>query len=610
MSDISSTSSSSNMLRITGMATGLDVDDMVKKMMAAEQVKVDKAKQVQQIIKWKQEMYQDIIKDIKDLQSSFFDSADSAKNILSNTSFSGFDATVTDPTAAGVIAGASAKAGNYAISFGADGQLASGASKQGTIPMLSTSKTVTNLSNWNGKTITFSDGKSIDLDADNANVTDLVNDINDKYNTKYGVNNIVSAVSGAIKFSGVTVAKNGTTVINDLNAASTTKFSDLGGADTSVNLTYNGTTKAISIKATDTIADIINNISTTTSGSVKANFSELTGEFSIETSNSGSNTTINIDSISTLGLVTGQQSGKDAIVYITPPGGVATKVTRSSNNFEIDGINYNLLAKKDTTFSVAQNTQKVYDKIKDFIDKYNTIVDKIQTKLTEKKEYNYKPLTDAQKESMKDTEVTAWETKAKQGILKNDDNLQNLLNNLRSAFTTSVEGTGFSMSKYGSSSIGLDFASDAKKPAHVDIVDPTKLKEAIATKGDQILRFFTNISTDETLDTDGKTVGYHESGVFARIKDILEDNVGKTNISFNSAILTKYANKQDDYSVYGTSGDNTLPDQIYQKQLLINKLNYSLSVKQEAYYMKFSKLETAMNELNSQQSWLSQQLGG
>lgn len=528
MSTVNSTSSSTNVLRITGMASGLDVDSMVEKLMKAEQVKVDKVKQQQQIIEWKQEAYQDIIKDIKDLQSSFFDSLSSDKNILSSSNFAGFDTNVTDPTAASVVAGVGSKTGNYSIRFGADGQLASGAKKTGT-----------------------------------------------------------QLAAGTLR---------------------TTKFSELGGVDTTVNLTYNGTSKTIDIKATDTITDIINNISTTTSGNVNATFSELTGQFSIETSNSGSSTTINIDEIGALGLSTGEEIGKDAIVYITPPGGVATKVTKSSNNFTIDGINYNLLSKKDTTFSVTQNTTKVYDKLKGFIDKYNAIIDKIQTKLTEKKELSYKPLTDDQKESMKDTEIANWEAKAKKGILKNDEKLQGMLNDLRSAFTTSVDGTSISMSKYGSNSIGLDYSSDYKNPGRIEIKDDSKLKEAISTQGDQILKFFTNVSTNTALDTDGKTIGYHESGVFARIKNILEDNVGLTNTNFNTAILTKYANVQDDFSKSGGSGKNTLPDQIYQKQLLINQLNKSLSVKQENYYQKFAKLETAMNKLNAQQSSLLQQL--
>ena len=53
---------------------------------------------------------------------------------------------------------------------------------------------------------------------------------------------------------------------------------------------------------------------------------------------------------------------------------------------------------------------------------------------------------------------------------------------------------------------------------------------------------------------------------------ILRNYVGAPGTTLNSSILTKYANKQNDYSFTGTSGSNNLPDQIYRKDSLIKKL--------------------------------------
>ena len=232
----------------------------------------------------------------------------------------------------------------------------------------------------------------------------------------------------------------------------------------------------------------------------------------------------------------------------------STKVTKSTNNFTIDGMNYSLssVSATDATVNVGTDTQQVYDKIKGFIDKYNTVVDDIQTKLTEKKDPNYKPLTDTQKSSMSASQITAWETKAKVGILRNDNNLQNMLNDLRSAFTTAVSNTGLSLGNYGSNSFGIDTSSDYTKPGHIDIVDPLKLQAAISTNSDQILKMFTNVSsaTDGSTSYNSSTQQYQEDGIFTRIKNILQTNVGYTNTTLNSAILTSYANKQYDYSSY------------------------------------------------------------
>ena len=552
-----------DLLRLTGMATGLDVDAVVKKMMKAEQVKLDKAKQDQQTIQWKQEAYQDIIKDIKDLQSSFFDSVSSDKNILSGANFAPFTVSGADTSIATFTPEVGAKAGKYSIEVK---QLASGA----------------------GITNTLS-GKSL-----STKLTEIDPSLKESINLTLSVN-------GAA---------------NDINV----KLDNTSG--------------------NATIGDLVNAINDQGSGSVKATYSELTGEFSLNTSKTGkysdtsnismtikSGTTSELTSILGTGTYiegTPITNGKNADVTITPPGGSPVILNddpknnnaKTTNNFAIDGMNYTLSSTGDTSVNVGLDTDKVYDKIKGFIDKYNAIMDKIQTKLIEKPDSNYKPLTDAQKSSMSAAEITNWETKAKQGILRNDDNLQNMLNDLRSAFNTAVSNTGLSLGKYGSNSIGIDISADYKKPAHVDILDTAKLKEAISSKPDQILKIFTNISTtaaettsDGSKKYDPSTQEYKEDGIFTRIKSILEKNAGNTNVTLNSSILTSYANKQYDYSITGTGGKNTLPDQIYEQQLAIGKITDEMSTKQEKYYQQFSKLETAMNQLNAQQSQLSYMLG-
>lgn len=560
-----------DLIRLTGMATGLDVDAMVKKMMKPEQIKLDRAKQNQQTIQWKQEAYQDIIKDIKDLQSNFFDFTSSDKNILSAANFAPYTVSGADTSIATFTPGVGAKAGKYSIEVK---QLAKGA----------------------GITNKLS-GKSL-----STKLTEIDPSLKESINLTLSVN---------------------------------------GAPDINVNLDNTSDTA--------TIGDLVNAINDQGSGSVKAAYSELTGEFSLNSAKTGSDTSLTIGkgttaSLSNIlgfstsngeGLTTADwtintsntpatiagataSKGQNADVTITPPGSsIGTPVIdKTSNNFTIDGMTYTLSSIGDSSVNVGLDTDKVYDKIKGFIDKYNAIMDKIQTKLTEKPDHNYKPLTDSQKSGMSASDITNWEAKAKQGILRNDDNLQNMLNDLRSAFNTSVSNTGLSLGKYGSNSIGIDISADYKKPAHVDILDAAKLKEAISSKSDQILKIFTNVSTtaaettsDGSKKYDPSTQEYKEDGIFTRIKSILEKNVGNTNVTLNSSILTSYANKQYDYSTTGTGGKNTLPDQIYEQQLAIGKITDEMSTKQEKYYQQFSKLETAMNTLNAQQSQLSYMLG-
>lgn len=556
MSDVSSTSytgmsgaGGGSMLRLTGMATGLDVDGMVKKMMAAEQAKLDKVKQDQQTIQWKQQSYQDIIKDFKDLQSSFFDSGSADKNILSAANYSPFSVSgagtsSVDTSVATFSPTSGSQAGNYKVTVA---QLAAGA----------------------------------------------------------GLVNNLTGNSLSTKLLDMNVGLNGNISL----------FLNANGANSDTTITIDNS------DGTKTIGDLVNEINKQAGGSLKASFSELTGRFKLNTTTTGSTTSLAIKAGTTESLsslfgndIIGQtiQNGKDAIATITPPGETAgTTITKVSNNFTIDGMNYSLSSIGTASVNVVADTQKVFDKIKGFIDKYNTIVDKIQTKLTEKKGSGYKPLTDTQRSSMSESQITAWETKAKAGMLRNDENLQKMLIDLKSAFATAVSNTGISLGRYGSSSIGIDTSSDYSKPSHIDIVDDAKLKAAIASNGDAILKLFANASSSTDSSTyDSSNTEYKEDGILTRMSKILQTNVGFTNTTLNSAILTAYANKQYDYSTSGNSGKNTLPDQIYEQQLMIKKLTESMSTKQEKYYQQFSQLETAMTQLNSQQSMLTSMLSG
>jgi flagellar hook-associated protein 2 len=550
-----------NMLRITGLNTGLDIDAMVKKMLTADQTKIDQAKQQQQLIQWRQEAYQSIIKDVKDMQSAYFDVTNNANYLLSSNSYNNMTAASSDSTTVSAKAGAGATAGNYKILVS---QLAQSA--------------------------------------------------------------IVSS-SDVVKTSG------GDTVSNS------TKLTDLVGGDalkTSIKLkiTYNGASEPTEVDLGNsdgnaTVSDLENAIKNATGGAVTARFNELTGQFSIQTAATGEQTSSlkieNADSDTTAstlfdafgmsGKLNTEVKGQDAKISIQEPGSsVYIDTTKSSNNFTVNGVTYNLtdvtLGDDAVSISVTQDTSKVHDLITNFIDKYNNLVGEIQDKLSEKKDFDYSPLTDAQKEEMSDTDITNWENKAKEGILANDDNLEQLLNDLTSAFNSPVvDSSGNSVStiyfgSIGDNALGIDTSDDYSEGAKLSITDEQKFTDALTNHADEIMKLFTT-----TSDSTDATDKFNQSGIFQRISDIIDKNVGVIGTTLNSGTLTKYANLQDDYSVTGGSGTGTLPDQIYQQQLLINTLTDRMNDDQTKYYNQFTQLEVAMEQLNAQQSTLSLYLG-
>ncbi|QCH26964.1 flagellar filament capping protein FliD [Clostridium tyrobutyricum] len=555
-----------NVLRITGLNTGLDIDAMVKKMLTADQTKVDNAKKQQQLIQWRQEAYQSIIKDVKDLQSAYFDVTNSSNYLLSSNSYNNMTATSSDATIASAKASATSVAGIYKISVS---KLASSAIVEGK------------------------------------------NEIKDDKNNQ--------------------------------SITSSTRLEDIDGitdGKISIGLNYNDGTfessKSVTVDFdvtdTSTIQDLSDAIKNKTGGVVTARFNELTGKFSIQTLSTGELSKLGIDIDSdTSGLfskfgitsTSGNNIGGNAEFQIKEPGSSAYSdtISKGSNNFTINGVSYSINETTVTknaddtetdnpiSISVTQDTSKVHDLITNFIDKYNNLIGEIQDKLSEAKDYDYSPLTDTQKSSMSDTDITNWETKAKQGILRNDDNLEQLLNDLTSAFSSPVVDSNnknvstLYFGNIGSNSIGIDTSKDVTQGGKLSIVDDAKFTDALTNHADEIMKLFTT-----TSDSKNSTDKFNQSGIFQRISDIVTNNVGVIGSTYNSGTLTKYANLQDDYSISGGGGTGTLPDQIYQQQLLISTLTDRMNDDQTKYYNQFTQLETAMEQLNAQQSTLSMYL--
>lgn len=177
--------SSVNSVRIPGLATGMDTDQMVKDMLIGEQNKVDKANQTQQNNKWKQEIYRDVIKDVKGLHDKYF-SATSSNYILGSKAFSTMTVTSDNSNVISATAGAGANNINYKFKVDAMAQ-----------PARLTSKTI-------GKDDVISDvdtkitinGKEIEVKA-GSKASDVVKSINDSF-PKGEVKAVYSEMTGKL----------------------------------------------------------------------------------------------------------------------------------------------------------------------------------------------------------------------------------------------------------------------------------------------------------------------------------------------------------------------------------------------------------------------------
>lgn len=263
--------------------------------------------------------------------------------------------------------------------------------------------------------------------------------------------------------------------------------------------------------------------------------------------------------------------------------GVTTKTVTTDNGTTQDVTTYD----SPTSLTSSPNITDLKDKIVKFVNDYNTLLKSINTKLFEKRDKDYMPLTDDQKKEMTEDQITAWETKAKTGLLRRDSDLERIVGQMKSAMSTVMSGTGSYLEK-----IGITPVKDYSDKNGMFTIDEDKLTQALEEDAGNVKDLFTRVAS--TTDTNDK------GGILTKLAATL-----KSEFKTSTASLAKKAGLIGSSTEY----DNNLTKSINDKTTLIKKLNSQLSTKETALYKKYSDLETIMGKLNSQQSSLISMLG-
>jgi len=323
-----------------------------------------------------------------------------------------------------------------------------------------------------------------------------------------------------------------------------------------------------------TIAEMMRTVNGSDAG-VTMRFSSLTKGFSLSSDVTGSESVINIENISgnafaavdsALGIAEGIDvyKGTDAECKIE-----GMSVVQSSNTFSFDGITYTLNEETSTpiAFTIDQDYQSTVDKITDFVEAYNELIDKLQTKSTEDIYFDYPPLTEAQKDEMDEDEIAKWQEKAMSGVLRNDSYISELLTTVRSAFYTAVDGTGMSMFEIGLTTMSY------KDGAKIE-VDEGKLLDALKDNPDTVRDMFVQTSATDTPS---------EKGLMVRISDA----------------LLHYTDQTTDVAL------ESLEKKIDDSEDMEESIEDHMKEREEVLWRKFSDMEAALSRLNSMSSWLS-----
>ena len=172
------------------------------------------------------------------------------------------------------------------------------------------------------------------------------------------------------------------------------------------------------------------------------------------------------------------------------------KTTRNTNSFAINGVTFNLHEATTGSVSVTVNNDndKTFNSIKNYIDKYNELIEKINGKLTEEVHRSYKPLSDEERESLTEKQIEQWEEKARSGLLRNDNILSSSVNRMRTSFYSPVSTSGpFNQLAQIGIATGANFMDRGKL-----IIDEDKLRAAIAQDPTSVMELFNKAKNEET----------------------------------------------------------------------------------------------------------------
>ncbi|MDI6601796.1 MAG: flagellar filament capping protein FliD [Thermoanaerobacteraceae bacterium] len=321
----------------------------------------------------------------------------------------------------------------------------------------------------------------------------------------------------------------------------------------------------------DTIYTLASKITNSGIG-ITASYDENLHRFFIMSNTTGSTNNISYKDIDSSTLMSDilklptSASGSDAQFEFN---GLA--FTQPTNSFTINGLNVNLKAAGTSTITVNNDTDYIFNQVKDILNKYNDVISKINTKLSEERYPDYLPLTDDQREQLTDKQQEQWEEKARSGLLKNDPMLSSLLTSMRNAIYTKIDDADPSYDTLADIGVTTGFWYENGKL----YIDDSKLRDAIENNSDAVINLM--------------------QGVMGKMNDVIDNGLDS---------IKQYAG---DYLGVTLFDQSFLARQIRDMNDRILEMEDRLSVTEDRYYRQFTQMEQLISQMNAQSAWLAQQ---
>ncbi|ADQ06823.1 flagellar hook-associated 2 domain protein [Caldicellulosiruptor hydrothermalis 108] len=419
------------------------------------------------------------------------------------------------------------------------------------------------------------------------------------------VTGTANALEGNYQIKVEQLATQANAVVNDLTAI---KKDDQNKVKLQVELTVGSSTVTKTIELTWNPGDSTStfganlaksiNEAFSSDGGLKAYYDSTLNKLIIASQKTGSNVSFTVIDVNNNNAQIASGTGTDAKVYIKDSFNNESLVTSATNTINVYGMSITL--NKTTldvqgsaqykSFSISKDVDAIVNNIKDFINKYNELVSKIYSKITEKRNRDYLPLTEEQKAQMKDTDIQKWEDVAKKGLLYGDSILSSFLDNMRNYLYKQVPGLPSNLDTISEAGIET-YSYFESKEGKIYIKDEAKLRDAIANNFDAFVKLFTS-SGDDTKSID-------DDGILQRFYSLANDTLKKI---YDKAGKPYFTNTYDPNSSIGKQLRSII-DQMNAEQERLQKV-------EDRYYRQFTQLEQLIAQMNTQSSWLSQQFSG
>ena len=278
--------------------------------------------------------------------------------------------------------------------------------------------------------------------------------------------------------------------------------------------------------------------------------------------------------------------------------------SRSGNSIDLDGMTVNLKGtfeakpKEDgkdyepVTFNTTTDSDKIIEAIRSFVDDYNEMATEIKNAYStmpaqKSNGARYEPLTAEQEDSYSESELKAYNEKAKQGILFGDSNMSSMYSKLLSAITPGGEN-GQTLREIGIKTSYNDGMTTLT-------LDEDALRNALESDPDKVRNAFTKT-------TEG---GSSSDGLMQTMKNTLDTYV-KTTGEPKGVLITHAGSTK----AYTSLNQNSLKTQMDNIDNQIDRWQDKMASQIDRYTTKFSRLEQLIAQMNSQASSMAGLMGG